>query len=179
MIYGQWEKDQQNEIKFVMVSSAGAEVAGLGSGYTLEISKPGNTAFVASAGTKQEISDGWYRYVSTAGEADTIGSVAIKVTGAGAVQQNLEYVVEQRALGVAFFPYQVTDGVNPVAGVTVWVTTDAAGAVRVGQLYLTDASGNAKDSKGNDPILPLGVVYFWKYKLGWSDDDNPDMETVT
>lgn len=181
MIYGQWELNQQNEIKFVMVDSAGTEVTGLGSGYTLEISKPGNTAFVAGSGTKQEISDGWYRYLSTTGEADTIGVIAIRVTGTGAVQQNLEYVVGQRTPGVVFFTYQVTlsDGVTPVVGAVVWVTSDSAGTTQVGGPYTTNASGFAKDSNGNDPLLPTGTLYFWKYKQGFVDNENPDTETVS
>lgn len=181
MIYGTWELNQQNEIKFVMVDSSGGMVTGLGSGYTLEISKPGNNAFVASGGTKAEIGDGWYYYLSTAGEADTIGSAALKVTGTGAIQQNLEHVIEQRTPGVVFFTYQVTlaDNVTPVTGATVWVTLDLAGTVQVGHLYVTDSNGYAKDSNGNDPLLPTGTVYFWKFKQGFVDNQNPDTETVS
>lgn len=89
----EWTLDAQNTITFVMVDANGTEVTGLGSGFTLQISKNGG-AFNASAGTKAEIGNGWYSYVSTAGEADTAGPVSIRVSGAGAVQQNLAYLVE-------------------------------------------------------------------------------------
>ena len=113
--------NQINTITFVLVDAANVEVAGAGGGYTLEISKDGG-AFIASAGTKTEISDGWYKYVSTAGEADTIGPVSIHVNTAGAVQQNLEYVVKQRTAGAVEYPYIVKDTVfsNPLPGVQVW-----------------------------------------------------------
>jgi hypothetical protein len=95
-IPGDWAKDEQNRITFVMADAAGNEVAGIGDGnLTIEISKSGG-AFVASAGTNTEIGDGWYTYLATANEADTVGTVSVKVDGAGAVQQNLEYVVQSR-----------------------------------------------------------------------------------
>lgn len=89
---GDWVLNQTNKITFVMVNTAGVEVAGLGTGFTLQLSKNG-AAFAASAGTKAEIGNGWYSYIATAGESDTAGPVAVKVTGAGAVQQNLVYGV--------------------------------------------------------------------------------------
>ena len=83
---------QAQWIIFVLVDAAGAEVAGLGSTFTLEITK--NTVdFVAGTGTKGEISAGWYKYQLTAGETDTEGPLGIKVTGIGVVQQNLYYEV--------------------------------------------------------------------------------------
>lgn len=84
----EWQLNEANTIEFVMVDSDGNEVAGLSTGFTLQLAKPAGS-FTASAGTKSEIGSGWYRYVSTAGEADTAGNVAIRVTGSGAVQQNL------------------------------------------------------------------------------------------
>jgi hypothetical protein len=84
-----------NEIKkvtFVMVDTAGTEVAGLGTGITVQISKNGG-AFGASAGTKAEIGSGWYSYTFTTAETDTLGPLAVKITGAGAVQQNILYEV--------------------------------------------------------------------------------------
>lgn len=89
---GDWVLNQTNRITFVMVDTAGTEVAGLGTGFTLQLSKNGG-AFAGSAGTKAEIGNGWYSYIATAGESDTAGPVAIRVTGAGAVQQNLVYGV--------------------------------------------------------------------------------------
>jgi hypothetical protein len=91
------------EIRFVMIDAAGVEVAGLGNAFNLFIGKSG-AAFVAGTGTKAEISNGWYSYIVTAAETDTPGPLAIYVTGAGAVQQNLIYDV--RDLPAWFWSYR-------------------------------------------------------------------------
>ena len=52
-----WKLSQVNLITFVLVDSAGAEVAGLGTAWTLQISKAGG-AFAGSAGTKAEMANG-------------------------------------------------------------------------------------------------------------------------
>lgn len=172
----EWIRNQANRIAFVMVDSSGNEVAGLGSGFTLQLSKNGG-AFAGSAGTKAEISDGWYSYTATAGEADTVGPVAVKVTGSGAVQQNLEYVVKQRTAGAIEYTYTVTDGSDPIEGVDVWVTTDLAGA-NVIWLGVTDASGVARDLNDEKPFLDAGTYFFWSQKAGYSFS-NPDTEVVS
>lgn len=79
-------------LMFVLVDSNGTEVTGLGSTFTVTISKNGG-AFAASAGAKAEIGNGWYSYTLTAAETDTLGALAVKVAGTGAVQQNLLYDV--------------------------------------------------------------------------------------
>lgn len=174
-----WVLNQQNEIKFVMIDTNGNEVAGIGDGnLTVEISKPGNTAFVAAGGADTEISDGWYRYLATAAEADSIGVGAIKVTGAGAIQQNLIFKVKQSTPNALPYTYTVTDGVNPLEGVEVWVTTDIAGANVIWN-GSTDSSGVARDSGGYLPYLDAGTYYFWKQLGGYTDDDNPDTEVVS
>jgi hypothetical protein len=177
-MHPEWQLNQQNRISFVMVDASGNEVAGLGSGFTLEIAKNAG-AFAGSAGTKAEISDGWYTYLATAAEANTIGVVAIKVTGAGAVQQNLEYVVGQRTSGSIAFTYTVTDSVtaNPIEGVAVWITTDIAGS-NVIWTGNTDTLGVARDGSGQLPYLDPGTYYFWSQKVGYSFT-NPDTETVS
>lgn len=175
----EWKLNQQNRIAFVMVDAAGSEVAGLGGGFTLELSKNG-AGFAGSAGAKAEIGDGWYTYLSTAAEANTPGVVAVKVTGAGAAQQNLEYVVESRPSGAIAYTYTVTNSVSglPVEGVEVWITTDLAGnnVVWNGD---TDAFGVARDDNGNLPRLDAGSYYFWKQRAGLIDDQNPDTEVVS
>ena len=70
MINEFWELNQQNRITFVLVDAAYTEVTGLTNTFVLEVSKNAG-AFVGSAGTKAEISDGWYTYLATVGEADT------------------------------------------------------------------------------------------------------------
>lgn len=168
-----WVPNQANRITFVMVDLSDNEVSGLGAGFTLEIGKNGG-AFVASAGTKAEMANGWYSYVSTASEADTMGPVSIRVNGAGCKQQNLEYVVSSRAANIVTLTYVLTEppegtGV-PIAGALVIVTTDAAGAHIVTQGE-TDASGHVVF------YLAAGTYYLWRSKAGYVFT-NPDQEAV-
>ncbi len=83
---------QQQLIDFVLVDTDGKMVPGLGSSFTLEISKNGGP-MVAGTGVKAEIGSGWYSYQLTAAETDTPGPLAVKVTGATIDQQNLVYQV--------------------------------------------------------------------------------------
>lgn len=179
MWYPEWKRNQQNKICFVMVDGNYTEVPGLGAAFNLFISKNGG-AFVPSAGVKAEISDGWYSYVTTVGEADTIGPVAIYVTGAGCIQQNLEYVVQQRNAGCIPFTYTVLNSItlNPIPSAEVWVTDNIAGTNVVWQGE-TDALGIARDINGNLPCLDAGTYYFWKHEPGLIDDQNPDTEIVS
>lgn len=172
-----WQLDQANLITFVLVDSSNVEVAGLGSGFSLELSKAAG-AFGASAGTKGEIGNGWYYYLCTAGEADTVGPVSIRVNHASIVQQNLEYVVTERNILAEEFQYTVTDAVttNPIAGVRVWFSTDNAGTNVVWQ-GTTDAFGVARDEFGELPRLDPGTWYVWRHKVGYIFTD-PDIETV-
>lgn len=79
-------------ITFVLVDDKGVEVPGLGSGFSLDISKNG-ALFAAGTGVKAEIGSGWYSYQITAAETDTAGPLALKITGAGTIQQNLIFQV--------------------------------------------------------------------------------------
>lgn len=96
----EWIPNQRNRISFVLVDAGSAEVAGLGSTFTLEISK-NSGAFSVGTGTKTEIGNGWYSYLGTTGDADTPGPAAIRVTGTGIVQQNLVYYVPTQAVVAA------------------------------------------------------------------------------
>lgn len=175
----EWKLNQQNRIAFVMVDATSTEVPGLGgAGLTIQISKNGG-AFVASAGTKAEIGNGWYTYLATAAEADTVGVVAIMVTGAGCVQQNLEYTVQQRNPNAIAFTYTVTNVStgNPIEGVEVTITTDVGGnnVVWNGD---TDSLGVARDDNGHLPYLDPGTYFFWSQKATYSFS-NPDTEVVS
>lgn len=175
---GAWKLSQQNLITFVLVDSNGAEVTGLGNGFTLQISKAGG-AFANSAGTKAEIGLGWYSYTSTSGEADTYGPVSIVVTGAGVVQQNLEYVVEERTISAIEYTYTVTNSAtaNPLPGVEIWIATDEAGnnVVWNGE---TDDLGVARDSEGRLPRLDAGTYYIFRQLAGFQFSD-PDTEVIS
>ena len=163
--------NQANLITFVMVDTNGTEVAGLGTGYTLTVSKAGG-AFAASAGTKAEISNGWYRYTLTASECDTLGALSIKITGAGAAQQNLAYFVGGANAGAVPFTYTVTStsGGTPIAGASVWVTTDSGGANVI-------ASGTTNVLGVVTFYLQSGTYYVWRQLAGYTFQ-NPDLEVI-
>ena len=174
----EWELNQQNRIDFVMIDGSGGEVSGLGAGVTMQVSKNGG-AFSPAGGTVTEIGNGWYSYLSTAGEADTVGPIALTATGAGTVQQNLEYVVRARNVGGVEFTYTVTDNVTslPIEGVAVSISTDVSGnnVIFSGQ---TDAFGVLRNIETNElPFLDPGPYYFWSQKPGYSFV-NPDLESV-
>jgi len=170
---GAWKLSQQNLITFVLVDSNGTEVTGLGSGFTLQISKAGG-AFAASAGTKAEISDGAYSYLSTAGEADTIGPVLIRVTGGGIVTQWLEYIVEIRTISAVEWPYYVDDTStsDPLPGAQVQFMIGN----NVVWFGVTDSFGYARDGDGNHPLLDPGSYTVVTYKASYSFPD--DVEVV-
>ena len=175
----EWAKDQQNLITFVMIDGSGGEVTGLGNGLTMQISKAGGS-FAAVAGTQDEIGQGWYKYLSTAGEADTDGPVSLTATGAGAIQQNLEYVVTARNIYGVFFTYTVTDSVTtlPISGAVVSISTDLAGQ-RVIFSGVTDSIGVLRHvSTGQLPFLDPNDYYFWTSAPGYVFN-NPDLETVS
>jgi hypothetical protein len=99
-------------IDFVLINSSGVEVAGLGSGFTVQISKNG-ADFIASTGVKDEIGSGWYSYQLTAAETDTAGPLALKIIGTGTIQQNLIYEVSGSYW-------------NPLAGPNILTTAEGA-----------------------------------------------------
>ncbi len=94
-------------IAFVLVDTNGTEVAGLGTTFSVAISKAGG-AFAAGTGTKAEIGSGWYSYQLTAAETDTEGQLAVKITGTGAAQQNLLYEVSGSVFSTGSGSYILT-----------------------------------------------------------------------
>lgn len=171
--------NQTNMITFVMVDSGYSEVAGLGVAFVLTVSKAGG-AFNASTGAKAEISNGWYRYTLTAAECNTVGPLSVKVTGAGCIQQNLEYVVRSRTAGCVEFTYTTTDAITllPMDGVNVWVSTDIAG-INIIWNGTSDAFGITRDAGGDLPCLDAGTYYFWAQKPGYTPTAWPDLEIVS
>ena len=175
----EWIQDQQNLVTFVMIDGSGNEVSGLGGTLTMEISKNGGS-FAATAGSQGEIGSGWYSYLSTAGEADTPGPVSIRANGAGAIQQNLEYVVKSRNINGVEFTYTVTDSVTtlPISGATVSISTDIGGSNIIWS-GATDSFGVARHTATNElPFLDPGNYYFWTQKSGYAFS-NPDLEVVS
>lgn len=180
MWYPTWKLNQQNSIAFCLVDANYLEVPGLGGTFNLFISKNGG-AFNPSAGVKSEISAGWYFYTSTAGEADTRGPLAIRITGVGIQQQNLEYCVEDRNSGCLNFTYVLTNSLTllPVADAEVWITTDLAGANVIWN-GTSDVTGTARDVSGDLPCLDSPITYyFWATKAGMVANAWPDIELVS
>lgn len=173
------EANQQNLVVFVLVDDTNTEVSGLGTGFTLELSKAGG-AFAASAGTKAEIGDGWYSYLTTSGEADTYGPLSIKVTHASIVQQNIPCVIGSLAINAISFTYTVTepDFVTPIEGVECWFCTDSMGN-NIAKYCITDSFGIAR--LPNSSLLPRldpGTYYVFRQRVGYSFSD-PDTEDVS
>jgi hypothetical protein len=104
------------KIAFYLQDESGVEVTGLAGTFTISVSKNGG-AFAAGTGTKAEIGSGWYSYTLTAGETDTDGPLALKVTGTGVDQQNLLYQVSGSTWEAA-------------AGANILSSTEAANVLR-------------------------------------------------
>lgn len=174
---------QANMRTFVMVNAAYTEVAGLGGGFTILISKAGGPA-APGVGAKAEIvgMNGWYSYVFTAAECNTIGPLSALVTGAGCIQQNLEYIVFQPNYGCISFDYTVTNSVTLALeeGVEVWFSLDNNDPpTQVVWYGVTDVFGIARDVNGDVPCLDAGTYYVWKKKAGFLPDFWPDTEIVS
>lgn len=174
----EWRKNQENTILFVLVDDSATEVTGLDDAFDVFISKAGGS-FAAGTGFKWEVGLGWYGYTATADEADTSGPVAVAVSAVGIVQQNLEYVVEDRVITAVEFTYTVTStaGNVPLPGVEVRIFADAL-ATQIVWAGTTDAVGVARDFYGYKPRLEPGTYYFFRDKSGYSFSD-PDVETVS
>lgn len=175
---GGWKKNQPNTVLFVLIDSSSAEVLGLGDDFDVEITK-GGLPFVTGVGVKDEIGEGWYSYTATSGEANTSGPVGVKVTALGALQQNLEYVVDDRVITAVPFTYTLTSTVGnvPVAEAKVDIYTDSLG-LNIVWSGLTDVFGVARDEFGNVPRLEPGTYYIWRSKPGFTGI-NPDVEVVS
>ena len=66
---------------------------------------------------------------------------------------------------------------DPLAGVTVWISTDSAGN-NVVWSGTTDANGIAVDANDGKPWLDAGTYYFWRQKAGYIFT-NPDTEVFS
>jgi hypothetical protein len=170
-------RNQAQMVTFVMVSSTGTEVTGLGSGFTLEVAK-GSGAFAPSAGVKGEIGSGWYHYTLTSTETNTVGPLSVRVNGAGAIQQNLVYLVQSALAGAIEFTYTLTepDLVTPIQGAQVWIAIDA-GFTNILWSGNSDSFGIARDINNLKPFLDPGTYFIKAMKDGYSFP--VDTETVS
>lgn len=153
------------------------ELVGAGELFDVFITK-GGLSFIAGAGVKDEIGLGMYSYTSTPSEADTSGPVGVVIIAPGALQQNLEYVVDDRVITAVPFTYTLTSTVDntPVAEAKIDIYIDSLGTVIVWS-GITDAFGVARDEFGGLPRLEPGTYYIWRSKPGFSAF-NPDVEVV-
>jgi hypothetical protein len=165
-----------------MVNPNYIEVPGLGAAVNVFISKNGGV-FNPATNAVAEIGNGWYTMLLTALECNTIGPVSIYMTGAGCLQQNTEYVVQQRNASCINYTYTLTDITTglPVPGASIWVTSDLAG-LNVVWSGSTNAVGIALDSNNDLPCLdglPPTVWHFWATKAGYVANSWPDLELVS
>lgn len=175
---GAWRLDQQNTITFVLTDNAGLELTGVGTAFNVFLAKAGG-AFIVGTGDKREIGLGWYEYAAPASEADVVGPICVVVQAGGALQQNLEYVVEQRTVNAVPFQYTLTNSSNglPLEGAHVAIATDSAGGRVVWSGY-TDAFGVARDQLGGLPLLDPGTYFVFRQRSGFTFV-NPDVEVVS
>lgn len=158
-----WQKNVINSISFVMVDANGDEVTGLGGTFTLELCQPGGS-FASSTGTKTEIGSGWYRYAATAAEAATSGTVGIKATAAGCVQQNLIATVDGDIGSSAYTETITDDDGDPLEDVQVELYSDSDYTTLVA-VEETDVNGAFTFS------LNPGTYYCRAIKSGYDFDD--------
>lgn len=164
-----WSKDQQNEVVFVLKDSAGNVVSGLGTGFAVELAKSGEVGFTGSGGTKAEIGSGWYSYTSSAGEADTLGPVALNISHASVETLRLGFVVQARNSAAVEFTYTLTDSIDtsPIDGATVVIATNVE-TTDVVWAGTTDSLGVARDENSNKPWLDPGTYYIRASKNGYT-----------
>lgn len=164
-----------------MVDHLYQEVAGLGATVTGFIYKSGGGGFNPVINAVAEIGNGWYTLLLTAAECDTIGPLAFYAPAVGiAIQQNLEYVVQQRNDLCIEFTYTLTNLSTglPIEGAKIWFTTDAAGHNIIWN-GKTDVFGIARDHEGNLPCVDQGTYYVWAKKAGLIANAWPDTENVS
>lgn len=87
---------QQNSaiypIPFLMVDAADGKTAKTGLTPVVTISKNGG-GFGAAAGSVGELSSGWYSWAADATDRDTLGELAIHITGVGADPLDFKYTI--------------------------------------------------------------------------------------
>lgn len=166
-------------LKFVMADTGGNMVTGLVGALTILVNKGNGGSFNAATGAQGELGNGWYYYDLPAAEASDLGGLAVVITGAGAIQQNLLCRVKTHSITCVEFTYTVTDNAtgNPIDGAAVGVSTDVAGNNVIWN-GVTDALGVARDLHGDLPCLDAGTYYFWTEKAGYTFS-NPDTEVVS
>jgi hypothetical protein len=138
------QANSEQLITFVLVDIDSVEVTGLGSTFTLEISKNGG-AFAAGTGAKAEIGDGWYSYILTNNETNTPGPLSIRILGAGTVQQNLLHTIHFSSTW------------EPGEGPNILTVTEAATVLRCAE----DDPNMLMLLPGIDAYIGMGTGWDW------------------
>lgn len=112
---------------------------------------------------------------SAASVADAVWDEALGGhLGAGSTGSKLNAAGGAGGAGAISFAYTVyqANGITPLDGVEVWVTTDFAGTNVIAGTLSTSALGVVTF------LLDAGTYYFWRRKSGWTFT-NPDTEAVS
>lgn len=115
--------DTSKKILIFMSDSAAPASGKTGLTVAVRVSKNG-AAFAAGGGSVAELEGGWYAYTPASGDMDTLGSLAIRATAAGAVDYaGLREVVafdpfDSQRLGLAVLPSSSTLAVTPTIAST-------------------------------------------------------------
>lgn len=151
-----------------------------------EVNVNGGAFGVANIGALVEISHG--RYYATLSQAIlvAVGDVidprykSPNTAECPGSRVQVGYDPNQAPIGAGSVSHPVTvtedDGVTPLEGVAVWVTTDVEGANRIAGALYTDTLGRINGSVGF--LLDPGTYYLWRQLGGW-DFANPVQFTVS
>lgn len=135
----------------------------------------------AGGGAVEHEGNGCWRYEPTQAETN-YDHVAFTFVNASSVTVSVQIytrIVLTGLPGCSDFTYTVVDSLAaPVAGATVWFTTDVGGA-NVIWTGTTDTFGVARDASDDLPCLDPGTYYVWVHKPGYTPNDYPDVEVVT
>jgi len=157
---------------------------GLGvTGLTVTVDVYRNGTEILSAQATTEKGDGLYYYQMASGSNTAAGVyIAIFKTAGDVDTPHLAHgwavnTTNLMVTGAVEYTYTVNDGVDPIEGAEVWISTDSGGA-NIIWYGVSDASGIARASDDEKPWLDTGTYYAWAQKGGYTFS-NPDTLTVT
>lgn len=122
------------------------------------------------------------RWIDAAGDEWHSGSAAVHTVASG---QQFDDLATAEAVnnipgvvkGAVEYTYTINDGVDPIDGVEVWISTDIGGSNIIWS-GVSDALGVARAVDNEKPWLDAGTYYGWAQKAGYSFT-NPDTLTVS
>lgn len=121
--------DTSKKIPILMVDTSGTAVTGLGTAVTVQVDKNG-AGYGNATGTVAESGSGLYWFTPSSADVGTLGPLAVKAAGSGAVTITMPYRV------VAFDPYVATNlGLSALPTATAGATGGLVTAA-------TDVSGS-------------------------------------